>query len=274
MNWRAIIAIVRKDLKVIRRSRGVMLPLIIVPALVCVLLPGLFAALPQVIGDFALADTQNNMEVWLAQLPQSFQQEFMGYTDPQRIVILLAVYYFAPMYLILPLMVSSVIAADSLAGEKERKTLEALLYTPTSDQDILAAKLLSAWAPAVMVAWLGFALYALVLNGVGWPLFGRVFFPNLMWWLLALWVAPALAGLGLGVTVLISARVGTFQEAYQLGGLVVLPVVALMVSQSAGALYLGSRIVFGLGVAAWVVDGALFWLGSRLLRRSSLLTRL
>ncbi len=107
MNWRAIIAIVRKDLKVIRRSRGVMLPLIIVPALVCVLLPGLFAALPQVIGDFALADTQNNMEVWLAQLPQSFQQEFMGYTDPQRIVILLAVYYFAPMYLILPLMVSS-----------------------------------------------------------------------------------------------------------------------------------------------------------------------
>ncbi|RIK43653.1 MAG: hypothetical protein DCC57_17620 [Chloroflexi bacterium] len=274
MNWRAIVAIVRKDLKVVRRSRGVMLPLIIVPALVCVLLPGLFAALPQVIGGFALADTQNDMEVWLAQLPQAFRQEFMGYTDPQRMVILLAVYYFAPMYLILPLMVSSVIAADSLAGEKERKTLEALLYTPTSDQDILAAKLLSAWVPAVVVAWLGFALYALVLNGVGWPLFGYIFFPNLMWWLLALWVAPALAGLGLGVTVLISARVGTFQEAYQLGGLVVLPVVALMISQSAGALYFGPRIVFGLGVAAWVVDGALFWLGSRLLRRSSLLTRL
>jgi ABC-type Na+ efflux pump permease subunit len=129
MNWHAIGAIVRKDLKVIRRSRGVMLPLIIVPALVCVLLPGLFAALPQMIGDFALADTQNDMDVWLAQLPSVFQQEFIHYTDPQRMIILLAVYYFAPMYLILPLMVSSVIAADSLAGEKERKTLEALLYT-------------------------------------------------------------------------------------------------------------------------------------------------
>lgn len=274
MNWRAIIAIVRKDLKVIRRSRGVTIPLIVVPALICVLLPGLFAALPQVIGDFAMADTQNDMDVWLAQLPQAFQQEFLGYTEPQRMVILLAVYYFAPMYLILPLMVSSVIAADSLAGEKERKTLEALLYTPTSDQDILAAKLLSAWVPAVAVAWFGFVLYALVLNGVGWPLFGRIFFPNLMWWLLALWVAPALAGIGLGVTVLISARVGTFQEAYQLGGLVVLPVVALMISQSTGALYFGPRMVFGLGVVAWLVDGALFWLGAHLLRRSSLLTRL
>lgn len=274
MNWRAIFAIVSKDLKVIRRSRGVMIPLIVVPVLICVLLPGLFAALPQFMGDFMAADTQNDMDIWLEQLPLSFQEEFAAYTEPQRMVILLAVYYFAPMYLILPLMVSSVIAADSLAGEKERKTLEALLYTPTSDRDIFAAKVLSAWVPAVGVAWLGFALYAVVLNGVGWPLFERIFFPNAMWWLLALWVAPALAGAGLGVTVLISARVGTFQEAYQLGGLVVLPVVALMVSQSTGALYFGSRMVFGLGIVVWGIDGALFRLGSRVLRRSALLTQL
>ncbi len=274
MNWRAITAIIRKDLKVIRRSRGVMIPLLVVPVLVCVLLPGLFAALPQFFGDMAAADTQNDLALWLEQLPASFQAEFAGYDDAQRMVILLAVYYFAPMYLILPLMVSSVIAADSLAGEKERKTLEALLYTPTSDQDILAAKLLSAWLPAVAVAWLGFVLYAVVLNGVGWPLFGRIFFPNTMWWLLALWVAPALAGIGLGVTVLISARVSTFQEAYQLGGLVVLPVVALMISQSAGVLYFGPWLVFGFGVVAWLIDGLLFWMGSQILRRSTLLTRL
>lgn len=274
MNWRAIIAIVRKDLKVIRRSRGVMIPLIVVPVLVCVLLPGLFAALPQFLGDIAYTDTQSDLALWLEQLPPMLQQQFEGYSDAQRMVILMAVYYFAPMYLILPLMVSSVIAADSIAGEKERKTLEALLYTPTSDRDLLAAKLLSAWVPAVMVAWLGFALYAVVLNGVGWPLFGRIFFPNALWWWLALWVAPALAGIGLGFTVLISARVGTFQEAYQLGGLVVLPVVALMISQSTGALYFGPRMVFILGLAAWIIDGVLFWLGSRILRRSALLTRL
>jgi hypothetical protein len=139
---------------------------------------------------------------------------------------------------------------------------------------LLTAKFLSAWIPAVLVAWGGFVVYALVLNLVGWPLFGRVFFPNGMWWLLALWVAPALAGIGLGVTVLISARVNTFQEAYQLGGLVVLPVVALMVSQSAGVLYFGPWLVFALGLAAWLIDGVLLWLGGRSMRRSALLVRL
>jgi ABC-type Na+ efflux pump permease subunit len=41
-------------------------------------------------------------------------------------------------------MVSSVLAADSFAGEKERKTLEALLYTPTTDRELFTAKLLEA----------------------------------------------------------------------------------------------------------------------------------
>jgi ABC-type Na+ efflux pump permease subunit len=274
MNWRAIGAIVRKDLKVIRRSKWVLLPLIIVPALICVLLPALFAALPQLVGVAGMDSAQADVQDLLAQLPGELQAQLLAYNGLQRMVVLLAVYYFAPMYLILPLMVSSVIAADSLAGEKERKTLEALLYTPTSDKDILAAKMLSAWAPAVAVAWGGFVAYSVVLNAVAWPLFGYVFFPNLMWWILALWVAPALAGVGLGVTVLISAHVGSYQEAYQLGGLVVLPVVGLMISQSAGALYFGPGLVFGLGLVGWLVDAVLLWVGGRTLRRSELLVRL
>ena len=32
-------------------------------------------------------------------------------------------YLFAPMFLIMPLMLSSIIAAESFAGERERKTL-------------------------------------------------------------------------------------------------------------------------------------------------------
>ncbi len=95
-----------------------------------------------------------------------------------------------------------------------------------------------------------------------------------MWWILALWVAPAVAGLGLGITVLISARVSTYQEAYQLGGLVVLPIVGLMVGQGSGALYVGPSLVFTLGLIAWLINSVLFWLGARALRRSSLLYRM
>ena len=39
-------------------------------------------------------------------------------------------YLLAPLFLIVPLMVSAVLAADAFAGEKERRTLEALLHLP------------------------------------------------------------------------------------------------------------------------------------------------
>jgi ABC-type Na+ efflux pump permease subunit len=206
--------------------------------------------------------------------PAGFRQALAPYDPTQRMVALMVIYYFAPMYLILPLMVSSVVAADSVAGEKERKTMEALLYTPTSDRELFVAKLLAAWLPALAVAWCGFIVYSVIVNVAAWPTFGHIFFPTGMWWILALWVAPAVAGVGLGCTVLISARVNTFQEAYQLGSLVVMPVVILMISQGTGALYLGPTFVFLLGLIAWLIDAALLWYGVRAIRRDTLLARI
>lgn len=274
MNWRAIFAIVWKDVKVLSRTKGVMLPLVIVPLFFTVLFPTLFAALPQLAEMAGLPQPIDGINELFRRFPMDLQASLEPYTPLQRMVVLMVVYYFAPMYLILPLMVSSVVAADSLAGEKERRTMEALLYTPTSDRDLFVAKMLSAWLPALAVAWGGFIIYSVVVNVAAWPTFGYIFFPTAMWWLLALWVAPAVAGVGLGFTVLISARVNTFQEAYQLGGLVVLPVVGLMISQGMGALYLGPLFVFLLGLAAWIIDVGLLWFGMRTLRRTALLARI
>jgi ABC-2 type transport system permease protein len=274
MNWHAIFAIVWKDIKVLTRTKSVMLPLIIIPSLFTILFPATFAALPQIMEMAGLPPPTDEINELFFRFPPSFQQALAPYNETQRMIVLMVVYYFAPLYLILPIMVASVVAADSIAGEKERKTLEALLYTPTSDLDLLTAKLLASWVPAVAVAWIGFIVYTLVVNIAAWPTFGYIFFPTGMWWLLALWVAPAVAGLGLGFTVLISARVNTFQEAYQLGGLVVLPVVGIMISQGAGALYLGPFSVFLLGLGAWLINVALLRLGVRTLRRSALLARM
>ena len=51
-----------------------------------------------------------------------------------------------------------------------------------------------------------------------------------------LWVAPAVAALGLGVMVRVSARARTSQEANQLGGAVILPLIFLAVGQATGLL--------------------------------------
>jgi hypothetical protein len=272
VNWRAIKAIVRKDLKVVLQNKGVSIPLIVVPVAILVALPALSAFVPslQAMPGMPFAGLDN----FIQRMPPGLQAALAGYDEAQTMIVLVLVYFLAPMYLILPLMVSSVIAADSFAGEKERKTLEALLYTPTTDRELFTAKLLSAWLPALGVAWMGFVLYSIVANAAAWSAMGKVFFPNLMWLVLALWVAPAVAGLGLGVTVLVSARAQGFQDAYQMGAIVVLPILLLVIAQATGVIYFNTWLVLLLGLFFWGVDLVLFWFGGRIFRRQELATRL
>ena len=134
--------------------------------------------------------------------------------------------------------------------------------------------MLGAWLPAVAVAWLGFALYAVVVNLAGWPTMGRVFFPNAMWLVLAIWVAPAVAGLGLASMVLVSVRAQGFQDAYQLGTLAILPIVILMIAQATGVIYFSVTLVLLLGLVLWIIDAVLIVFGNRTFRRSELIARM
>lgn len=274
MNWRAVRAIASKDLRMVLRSRAVLIPIMIVPLVILVALPLIYAFAARYAATVGVAFGNMGNLMSLAQnMPAGLKAELAGYSEDQLIVALALTYFIAPLYLIVPLMVSSVIAADSLAGERERKTLEALVYTPTTDMELFVAKLLAAWLPALAVGLLGFVLYAIAANAAAWPLMGRVFFPNLMWVVLAVWVGPAAAGLGLGVMVLVSARVATFQEANQLGGMVVLPVIFLVVAQAAGVMYFSVGMVALLGLVLWAIDATLIFFGQRIFRRGQILAR-
>lgn len=272
MNWRAIWGIIRKDLRVVGQSKSVVLPMIIVPLIIIVLIPmGMAIALtyfgPQL-------ERSGDFDELLAIVPASLTQRFAGYSVIQMGGLFLLRYLFAPMYLILPIMTSSVIAADSFAGEKERKTLEALLYTPTTDTELMLAKLLGAWIPGILAAWISALLYWIVVDIAAWPLYGGPILPDATWIILALWVAPAASAMGLGATVIVSSRAKTFQDAYQISGLVVLPVVILMLGQSFGVLFLSASFSLLVGFVFYVVAAVLFVVGARTLRRSELLARL
>ena len=168
-------------------------------------------------------------------------------------------------------MAATMLAADSFAGEKERKTLEALLYTPTTDRELLIAKMLSGWLASIAVAFVGFMIYAINVNAAAWSQMHRIFFPNAMWFVLILWVIPALSGLGVSLMVVISARAQGFQDANQMAGLVVLPIVALFYAQLAGAIFINTGILLLMGLIVWLMTGALIWLGSRSFQRNRLL---
>jgi ABC-type Na+ efflux pump permease subunit len=271
MNARAILAVARKDLKVALQNKGVTLPIVILPLILFVVLPWVMAYASSAI-DMA-GSSLSNLDELLARMPAGLLNELSGYTTEQQLIVFPLVYMLAPMFLIMPLMVSSVLAADSFAGEKERKTLEALLYTPTTDRELFTAKLLGAWTAAVGIALLSFVVYGVMVNAAGWQSIGQIFFPNWMWIALVFWVTPAVAGLGLVVMVFVSARAQGFQDAYQTGGLVVLPVILLMVGQISGLMYFSLGVVLLVGAVIWLLDAVLLWFASKSFRRGELMTK-
>jgi len=255
MNWRAILAIVRKDLKVVAQNKGVVIPTIAVPVLLFGVLPSVATVAVSLAGS-SLGEVAELLE----RMPASLKNELAVYTAEQQVVVFFLVYMLAPMFLIIPLMVASVIAADSFAGERERRTLD--------------GKLLSAWLAAIAVALVGFLLYSVTANAAAWPIVGTVFFPNGMWIALVLWVVPATAVLGLGTMVLVSGRAQGFQDAYQIGGVVVVPILLLVFGQISGVMYFSVWLVILLGAVLWVADAVLVWIGSRLFRRGRLIADL
>ncbi|MBC7256876.1 MAG: ABC transporter permease subunit [Chloroflexi bacterium] len=271
-NGRAIRAVMRKDLQQVRQNRMVWLPMILVPAIFNVLLPLMMTLLPTLSpGDFTSGS--GDIAEILAILPASWHKALGGLSPAQQWVYVSINVLFAPMFLIVPMMVSSILAADSIAGERERKTLEGLLYTPMTDTEIFVAKVLYSFVPACIVSVASFILYGLVANVAGYRTMGRLFFPTATWWPLVFWLAPGVSAMGLGATVLISSKAKTFMQAQQMAGMLVLPIVFLMIGQVTGLFFLGVGVILAIGALAWLVGIWLIWVGARTFERGELIAR-
>ncbi len=260
-----VAAVIRKDLTAIRRSKAVIIPMIAVPFLLLVVLP---------IGIGLAARSQKHADVsgFLGRLPDNVVAPIVRLPANEQLVVLVSGYLLAPLFLIVPLMVAAVLAADAFAGEKERRTIETLLHLPIPDRQLFYAKVLGAFLPAVAVSWLGFLLFAVVTNTVAWPVTHRIFVPTRLWAVVILWVAPAVAALGMGVMVRVSARAKTAQEANQLGGAVILPLLFLAVGQSTGLLLVTLPIAVGIGAAVWAIAVLLIVRGANRFTRDRLLS--
>jgi ABC-2 type transport system permease protein len=263
VNGRAIRAVVRRDLVVVMGSRSVVLPALIVPAVLLIVLPALAGLAPVFLGSVSAADMFRVLEA----LPPEAGARLSG--DPSTQAAELAVtYLLAPMILIVPVMFATVIAADALAGEKERGTLEGLLLTPLSDRELVVAKLIASWVPAVVLGLAGAIVYAGVANLVVMPQTNTLVLPTPEYAVMALWVGPTFAAAALGAIVLVSVRSNSTQEAFQLGGVVVLPVVIIVITQATGVVLLSVPLLLASGLIALGLAAVLLLIGSRVLSRT------
>jgi hypothetical protein len=263
----AIRAVIVKDWLAVRRAKGVVIPMLVVPAL-------LLVALPFGLGIGARGADASNADSLLRHLPGGLGHTLLHLPASQRIIVLVDGYLLAPLFLIVPLMVASVLAADAFAGEKERRTLEGLLHLPIDDRSLFMAKVLGAFVPAVGVSWVGFVLFTGVVDWVAWPVMHRLLLPTRLWMVVILWVAPAVAALGMGIMVRVSARARTTQEANQLGGAVVLPLIFAAVGQATGLLLVTMPIALALGAAVWAIALFLLARGASRFTRDRIATRI
>lgn len=255
MNSRLVWAIARKDLKAVTANVQVWLPMLIVPILLGLLLPtGMVLALRFTTGG--MGSEVETLSAWLEQLPAGALKARLDAfpTLNHRLIFMASNYMLAPFFLLIPLMTASVISADSFAGEKERGTLETLLFAPVDMLSLFAGKVLAALIPAVGLSLATLALCALSLNLVAWPLFQGLFFPQFNWLPLMLLVLPAVSLLAVLLNVFISARVATFQAAYQMGGVIVLPFLLIMAGQATGLVLLDAIVLVGVGLVLGIVD--------------------
>jgi len=272
LNRPAIRAIMLKDLRQVTQNKMVWMPMVILPLILLVIMPLAMVLLPTYFPT-SDADMQEVITM-LDRAPEFMRAPLADMTPLQAYVYVAGNYMFAPMFLIVPLMVASVISADSFAGEKERKTLEALLYTPVTDMELFLGKVLAALVPALVIDLLSFVLYAVVVNAAGYRAMGRLFFPAPTWWPMVFWLAPALIAAALGATVLVSSKSKSFMQTQQISGVVVLPVVALMLGQVTGLLFLSPGLVLLIGLVVWVVGLGLVWIGARTFQRGELIARI
>jgi len=272
MNWNHIFTIARKDIREASGNRAVWIPMVIVPLIFVVLMPlGIIIATSLDPNASASMLSDPDMAGFLERMPAFLTREIQGMNNVQSGLVLVLGYIFAPFFLIIPLMFSTVIAAESFAGERERKTIEALLYTPASDTELFLGKVVAAGLPAVVITWLCFLAYIVVVNSASYSIMGRIWFPLATWYPLIFWVAPAISMLGIAATVLISARNPTFMGAYQSSASLVLLVVGLMVGQVTGLLYLTVGVGLAVGAVIWLIDVVLMVIAVRTFNRAKLL---
>ncbi|SFA70934.1 ABC transporter permease subunit [Clostridium frigidicarnis] len=241
-------ALIYKDINEITSSKRVIMPMTIVPIILIVIIP-----LAILIGASFIGN-DSSMFTKMAPLLKKLPSEYTTYTPAQLLIKVTINFMFPSYFLIIPIMCSGVIGASSFVGEKEHKTLESLLYTPISMEQLLRAKILGVFVPSYMVTLISFIIFGIIFNVGGFIYFGGLIFPDIKWLIIILWISPAINLLSLIFTVMVSAKSETFQEAQQVSGLLVIPVILVLVAQMTGVLLLSNLVMFIGGGVLLILD--------------------
>lgn len=244
MNVRQL-AVIKKDIRGVTLNKQVFAVLLIVPLALTIVLPSIFVLVTAFAPD-AASDFQKILDMLPADNGARSQQ--------QRILGLILNNIMPVFFLMIPIMASSVMAASSFVGEKEKHTLETLLYSPLSLMQMFQAKILAGFSVGMMVSYISFAAMMLVLELEVFLLTGKAILPSSSWLAIMLLIAPAISIIAIAVTVRSSAKAQTIEEAQQRAVFLVFPILALLIGQFTGILLISAGLLWGVGAVLAALD--------------------
>jgi ABC-type Na+ efflux pump permease subunit len=255
-------AVIKKDFHEVWDSKMARETLLIVPIVLVVLIPILFLVLIMNVPTSQV----NGIDTLMKMVPKE-----MSYMDIKQCSFYVMSNVMFPMFfLMIPLMTSTVAAASSFVGEKERHTLETLVLTPMSLQKIFRAKVASSVLLSAIVTTISFLIFSVVIS-VGDIMLGLPFFLNWSWLVCILFFAPAVTVFGVVFIVLVSAKSKSYIEAVQTSGYIVIPLILLFIGQFMGLFVLNAVILLLISLGIIVVDIIIMLLTSRSFRTEKIL---
>ena len=176
-------------------------------------------------------------------------------------------------FIIVPATLPTIIATYSIVGEKNNRSLEPLLATPTTDGELLAGKIFSSFIPSMGSTLLAFTLGVVLLDVILIPRTGFPLLPTPTWILSILLLAPTACLMSVLACVLVSSKVSDVRAAQQLGGFVAMPVVVLMLGVLSGFIFLSPVMIFVIAGFYGLIDIILFYFSKAIFNRETILTK-
>lgn len=272
MKKSVIWAIAEKDMRSIWSNNKIWLPMIILPIVFCVILPAVFVLTVRYGGVTGSRDLIDFLDNIIGKMPEgALRDRLQSLPSYQhQMIYMLANYMLTPFFLMVPVFTALLIATASFVGEKERRTLESLLFSPISINGLFIGKALASFVPTMAVALASYLACAGIVNVLAAPMFDGLLLTSANWLVMILWVVPIFSLTTILFSVLVSAKVKGFQEAQQLGGVIVLPIVAIIVSQFTGLFLLSITILWIIGAVLLAANVILFKLITKMNKRSVL----
>jgi ABC-2 type transport system permease protein len=183
-----------------------------------------------------------------------------------------AVQQFLVFFLLMPAYIPLSIATFSIIGEKQARTLEPVLATPIRTVELLTGKAIAALVPGVLAGWVTYVAFVALASFVYGPnLFGVVTDPS---WLVGVFILGPVVGLSSVVAgVVVSSRVNDPRVAQQVGGIIIVPIIAVTLLQATGTLLVGATGYLLMAVIVLVVSLIGLRAGVALFDREAILTR-